>query len=123
MNYLNEWYGTSRRRVGGRRTDVPRRVYMFGDSPDSGRITFVRSHSSLDIRGANEYGWYSILVRTGNFKGPGNSRSYPAKRVFDDVEEAVEWIVGHEDRRYQNFIKAQEKRQDVEEKDGDYYAE
>ena len=39
MNYLKEWYGTSRLEVAGGRINVPRRVYMFGDSPDSGRIT------------------------------------------------------------------------------------
>ena len=60
----------------------------------------------VDIRGANEFGWYSILVRTGNFKGKGNSDKFPAKRVFDDVEKAVEWILGHEERRYQNLVKA-----------------
>ena len=74
----------------------------------------------VDIRGANEYGWYSILVRTGNFKGDGNSPLYPAKRVFDDVEKAVDWIVGHEDRRYQNLIKAHVRGQ-VDEKDEGYY--
>jgi len=61
---------------------------------------------SLDIRGANEFGWYSVLVRTGNFKGPGNSDKFPAKRVFDDVEKAVDWILGHEERRSQNLVKA-----------------
>ena len=60
----------------------------------------------VDIRGANEFGWYSILVRTGNFKGKGNSDKFPAKRVFDDVEKAVDWILGHEERRYQNLVKA-----------------
>jgi hypothetical protein len=76
-----------------------------------------------DIRGANEYGWYSILVRTGNFKGEGNSEKYPAKRVFDDVEQAVHWILGHEDRRYQNLLTAQESGVVADEKDEGYYTE
>ena len=75
----------------------------------------------LDIRGANEYGWYSILVRTGNFKGDGNSEKYPAKRVFDDVEQAVHWILGHEDRRYQNLLAARESGGVADEKDEGYY--
>lgn len=76
----------------------------------------------IDIRGANEFGWYSVLVRTGNFKGEGNSPLYPAKRVFDDVEKAVDWIVGHEDRRFQKLIKAQETGF-VDEKDEALYTE
>jgi hypothetical protein len=83
----------------------------------------ARSTLILDIRGANEYGWYSILVRTGNFKGEGNSEKYPAKRVFDDVEQAVHWILGHEDRRYQNLLAAQESGVVADEKDEGYYTE
>jgi ribonucleotide monophosphatase NagD (HAD superfamily) len=107
MNYLDEWHGVNQLNVDGTRA-APRRVYMFGDSPDS------------DIRGANEFGWYSVLVRTGNFKGEGNSPLFPAKRVFDDVGMAVDWIVGHEDRRFQNLIKAQEAGF-VDEKDESLY--
>jgi HAD-hyrolase-like len=60
---------------------------------------------TIDIRGANERGWFSVLVRTGNFKGKGNSEKYPARRVFDDVGQAVDWIVGHEEQRYLNLMK------------------
>lgn len=35
MNYLDEWHGVSRLSADGTRT-VPRRVYMFGDNPESG---------------------------------------------------------------------------------------
>jgi hypothetical protein len=77
----------------------------------------------VDIRGANEFGWYSILVRTGNFKGEGNSPLYPAKRVFDDVERAVDWIVGHEDRRFQNLARAQKEFGVVDELDEALYGE
>jgi HAD-hyrolase-like len=78
---------------------------------------------TTDIRGANEYGWYSILVKTGNFKGAENSPIYPAKKVFDDVEQAVDWIVGHEDRRSQNLLRAQKKGDVVEERDERYYTD
>jgi ribonucleotide monophosphatase NagD (HAD superfamily) len=109
-NYLDEWHGVQNLQVDGTRAS-PRRVYMFGDSPDS------------DIRGANEFGWYSVLVRTGNFKGEGNHHIWPAKKVFDDVEKAVDWIVKHEDKRAQNLLKAQEAGIVVEESDEGYYTE
>ena len=108
MAYLDQWHGVSPQQltVDGSRPS-PRRVYMFGDSPDSGNPHLPHSLADVvDIRGANEFGWYSILVRTGNFKGKGNSDKFPAKRVFDDVEMAVDWILGHEERRYQNLVKA-----------------
>jgi HAD-hyrolase-like len=73
----------------------------------------------VDIRGANEFGWYSVLVRTGNFKGEGNSPKYPARKVFDDVELAVNWIVDHEDTRLQNLMTAKETGKD----DEGYYSE
>src|SRR5579859_1573381 len=43
MNYLDQWHGVQHLKGDGTRA-APRRVYMFGDSPDS------------DIRGANEFG-------------------------------------------------------------------
>lgn len=55
-------------------------VYMIGDNP------------TTDIRGANEAGWTSILVRTGVFKGDGNDTTYPASHVVDDIEEAIKLI-------------------------------
>jgi hypothetical protein len=124
MNYLTEWHGVNQINVNGPKSHAPRRVYMFGDSPDSGNYRGCIMNNTLDIRGANEYGWYSILVRTGNFKGEGNSPVYPAKRVFDDVEQAVHWIVGHEERRYLNLMAAQEKNGGiVDENDEGYYTE
>jgi ribonucleotide monophosphatase NagD (HAD superfamily) len=120
MDYLDQWHGVNQLNVDGTRA-APRRVYMFGDSPDSG-ITYVEI-ADVDIRGANEFGWYSILVRTGNFKGEGNSAEFPAKRVFDDVEKAVDWIVGHEDRRYFNLLKAQEQGLTIDEQDEGYYTD
>lgn len=63
----------------------PPRVYAVGDNP------------AADICGANNYGWNSILVRTGVFREPGNSREFPANKVCDHVEEAVEWVIRKEE--------------------------
>ncbi|GAA5986125.1 hypothetical protein JCM10908_006420 [Rhodotorula pacifica] len=65
---------------------VPGRVYMLGDNPAS------------DIAGANAYGWESILVQTGVFKG---SRAEEAgdhvpKVVARDVLEGVNWALKRE---------------------------
>ena len=59
-------------------------VYMIGDNPD------------VDIKGANDNGIYSILVRTGIFKGKGNDKKYPANTVVDDVNEAIKFILRKE---------------------------
>ncbi|KAI8867574.1 HAD-superfamily hydrolase [Ramicandelaber brevisporus] len=57
-------------------------VYAIGDNPEA------------DIAGANAYGWNSVLVRTGVFRGPGdNDKRHPAKHVFDHVEAAVDTIL------------------------------
>ncbi|BFZ64636.1 hypothetical protein YB2330_005786 [Saitoella coloradoensis] len=64
-----------------------RRVYMVGDNPES------------DIRGANDNGLYSILVRTGVFRDAVNSDKYPAKKVCADVLEAVEFAIEREEGR------------------------
>lgn len=57
-------------------------VYMIGDNP------------SVDINGAIQAGspWFSILTRTGVFKGRENHDKYPADLVVDTVEEAVDYI-------------------------------
>ena len=60
-------------------------------------------------------------MRTGNFKDNGNSPIYPARKVFDDVEKAVDWIIKHEDHRYENVIKAEENNEVIDEKDEKYY--
>eukprot|EP01130_Rhizamoeba_saxonica_P006166 TRINITY_DN2446_c0_g1_i2.p1 TRINITY_DN2446_c0_g1~~TRINITY_DN2446_c0_g1_i2.p1 ORF type:complete len:297 (-),score=50.40 TRINITY_DN2446_c0_g1_i2:35-925(-) len=59
------------------------RIYCIGDNPKS------------DIQGANNAGspFYSVLVKTGCFKGNGNDSTHPAKLVFDDVLEAVTYIL------------------------------
>ena len=62
-------------------------------------------------------------MRTGNFKGKGNSPIYPAREVFDNVELAVDWIIKQEDRRLQNLVAAGKAGEVVEEDDDRYYAE
>lgn len=63
-----------------------RTLYMIGDNP------------SVDIKGARQAGrpWFSILTRTGVFKGKENSSEFPADLVIDTVEEAVEYILRKE---------------------------
>lgn len=60
-------------------------IYMIGDNPKS------------DIQGANASGdhWYSILVRTGLFKGE-NDAIHPAKHVVDTVYDAIKFICKRE---------------------------
>ncbi|KAL3719034.1 hypothetical protein ACJRO7_004044 [Eucalyptus globulus] len=61
-------------------------LYMVGDNP------------SVDIKGAQQAGhpWFSILTRTGVFKGEDNDTSFPADLVVDTVEEAVDYILSRE---------------------------
>jgi len=54
--------------------------YMIGDNPRG------------DIRGANDMGWTSILVRTGVFEEQENCRVDPAKYVVKDFYDAVKLI-------------------------------
>lgn len=64
-------------------------LYMIGDNP------------SVDIKGAKQAGhpWFSILTRTGVFRGKGNDHQYPADMVVDTVEEAVDYILENENIR------------------------
>ncbi|KAJ0248300.1 Hydrolase family protein / HAD-superfamily protein [Hirschfeldia incana] len=61
-------------------------LYMVGDNP------------KIDIRGARQAGspWFSILTRTGVFKGKDNHPEFPADLVVDTVEEAVDFILKRE---------------------------
>ncbi|EPX74723.1 cardiolipin synthase/hydrolase fusion protein [Schizosaccharomyces octosporus yFS286] len=61
--------------------NFPKEIFMVGDNPES------------DIRGANDYGWTSILVRTGIFQGADNSPKYPAKHVAKNVWEGMRWAL------------------------------
>ncbi|KMZ71209.1 Phosphatidyl synthase [Zostera marina] len=61
-------------------------LYMIGDNP------------SVDIQGARKAGhpWFSILTRTGVFKGNGNHPHFPADLVVDTVEDAIDFILKKE---------------------------
>ncbi|PIN00707.1 putative phosphatase [Handroanthus impetiginosus] len=61
-------------------------LYMIGDNP------------LVDIDGARQAGhhWFSILTRSGVFKGKENHPWYPADLVVDTVEEAVDYILRKE---------------------------
>ncbi|XP_062092850.1 mitochondrial hydrolase YKR070W [Humulus lupulus] len=61
-------------------------LYMIGDNP------FV------DVKGAQQAGhpWFSILTRTGVFKGKDNHSEFPADLVVDKVEDAVDYILERE---------------------------
>lgn len=61
-------------------------LYMIGDNP------------SVDIKGARQAGhpWFSILTRTGVFRGKENHAEFPADLVVDTMEDAVEYIMQRE---------------------------
>ncbi|KAK8579662.1 hypothetical protein V6N12_069975 [Hibiscus sabdariffa] len=61
-------------------------LYMIGDNP------------SVDVKGAQQAGhpWFSILTRTGVFRGKDNHTEFPADLVVDSVEEAVDYILKRE---------------------------
>ncbi|CAA7389511.1 unnamed protein product [Spirodela intermedia] len=61
-------------------------LYMIGDNP------------SVDIIGTEKAGrpWFSILTRTGLFRGEGNHSQFPADLVVDTVEEAIDYILRRE---------------------------
>ncbi|XP_074295140.1 mitochondrial hydrolase YKR070W-like isoform X2 [Silene latifolia] len=61
-------------------------LYMIGDNP------------SVDIKGAHQAGhpWFSILTRTGVFRGERQDHEFQADMVVDTVEEAVEFILDKE---------------------------
>ncbi|KAF2283358.1 hypothetical protein GH714_003511 [Hevea brasiliensis] len=63
-----------------------KKLYMIGDNP------------SVDIRGARQAGhpWFSILTRTGVFKGTENHTEFPADLVVNAVEDAVEYVLSKE---------------------------
>ncbi|CAN6471035.1 unnamed protein product [Victoria cruziana] len=61
-------------------------IYMVGDNP------------AVDINGARQAGhpWFSILTRTGVFKGKENDPQFPADLVVDTVGDAVDYILRRE---------------------------
>ena len=60
-------------------------IYAIG-----GKIPFVVNMDNplSDISGANNFGWHSILVKTGVWQ-PHHGDDHGAKYVVEDVEEAV----------------------------------
>eukprot|EP01029_Cantina_marsupialis_P022191 TRINITY_DN54065_c0_g1_i1.p1 TRINITY_DN54065_c0_g1~~TRINITY_DN54065_c0_g1_i1.p1 ORF type:complete len:334 (-),score=83.21 TRINITY_DN54065_c0_g1_i1:203-1204(-) len=66
--------------------DRAKRFYMVGDNPKS------------DIKGANAFGWPSILVRTGIHKSTENDKENPATHFCNDVVGAFEYVCGKEER-------------------------
>lgn len=61
------------------------RVYMVGDNPES------------DIKGANDFGWESVLLnRTGVFRGEIDEAKHRPTVVKGDVLEAVRWALERE---------------------------
>ncbi|ORX48082.1 HAD-superfamily hydrolase [Piromyces finnis] len=65
-------------------------IYAVGDNP------------SVDVLGANNYGWHSILVRTGVFKTGENDKNYPAKTVVNNVLDSVKFILSQENLLNEN---------------------
>lgn len=64
---------------------LPGRVYMIGDNPAS------------DIAGANAFGWESILVKTGVFRGEKREDAEHVPTVVaEDVWEGVKWALERE---------------------------
>ncbi|XP_038980181.1 uncharacterized protein YKR070W isoform X2 [Phoenix dactylifera] len=61
-------------------------LYMIGDNP------------KVDTNGAMKAGhpWFSMLTRTGVFRGKDNDSQFPADLVVDTVEEAVDYILKKE---------------------------
>ncbi|XP_009380673.2 mitochondrial hydrolase YKR070W isoform X2 [Musa acuminata AAA Group] len=61
-------------------------IYMIGDNP------------KVDINGAKKVGhpWFSILTRTGVFRGKDNHGQYPADLVVDTVGDAIDFILKKE---------------------------
>jgi ribonucleotide monophosphatase NagD (HAD superfamily) len=63
-------------KVSGKEQEPFDRIYMIGDNPAS------------DIRGANRFGWESVLVKTGVWKED-DDVIHDAKYVVDDVLDGV----------------------------------
>lgn len=78
---LNSWHSELYAEDDQSPTKPPERVYMVGDNPQS------------DIRGANDFGWESILVKTGVWDEDINHDAYPAGHIAENVLEAVKYAM------------------------------
>ena len=54
---------------------------MIGDNPE------------VDVLGATNAGWNSILVRTGIHESAENDAAHPATRVHENVFDAVKFLI------------------------------
>lgn len=73
-NYLETLSNT---KLGEENSKLFRNKYFIGDNPKT------------DIKGANDAGWISIMVRTGVFSHGDNDIENPAKFVVYDFKEAI----------------------------------
>lgn len=67
-----------------------------GEKQEEGTVYMVGDNKASDIQGANDFGWSSILVRTGVFRGTQEealSGDIPAKHCVQDVGEAVDLVL------------------------------
>ncbi|KAK4688998.1 hypothetical protein P7C73_g1117, partial [Tremellales sp. Uapishka_1] len=85
----------------GRDPSAPLNVYMVGDNPESGMLflsyrkrVLVNAKAFLDIAGANNHGWNSILLRTGVYSG--GTPTHRPTTIADDVEMGVLWAIERE---------------------------
>ncbi|CAL9101245.1 unnamed protein product [Musa textilis] len=71
---------------------------MLGEKCAFGTIYMIGDNPKVDINGAKTVGhpWFSILTRTGVFRGKDNHEQYPADLVVDTVEEAIDFILKKE---------------------------
>lgn len=69
-------------------------VYMIGGGLRSITKKLTPDNPLSDIWGANDYGWNSILVRTGVYMG--GEPAHTPNLIADDVAVAVEWAFKRE---------------------------
>lgn len=70
-----------------------RQFHDVGANVDEGTVYMVGDNKLSDIQGANDFGWTSVLVKTGVFQGTreeGMRGDIPAKHCVENVLEAVE---------------------------------
>ncbi|XP_020535559.1 uncharacterized protein YKR070W [Jatropha curcas] len=79
-------------------TEAPLRECVAPGSPPFRTLYMIGDNPSVDIKGARQAGnpWFSILTRSGVFRGQHNHEEFPADLVVDTVEEAVDYILQRE---------------------------
>ncbi|KAI3965073.1 hypothetical protein MKX01_014004 [Papaver californicum] len=73
--------------------------------PNALEYTHLLGNHILDVKGARQAGhpWFSVLTRTGIFRGKENHEKYPADLVFDTVEDAVNFTLDKEITSFHNM--------------------